>query len=866
MNLNCITGHSDHLYKRIQQSIHNATSIDIIVSFLMESGVKLIQKDLEAIKDKNIPIRILTGNYLNITQPSALYLIKDILGENLDLRFYNDTKRSFHPKAYIFENKEDGEIFIGSSNLSKSALTSGIEWNYKIDKKSQYDDFKYFKNMFEELFNNESIIVNDEELENYSKTWKKPKIYNTVEENKEDINYTYEEESNITCIFEPRGAQIEALYELKKTRLDGNDKALVVAATGIGKTYLAAFDSRKFDRVLFIAHREEILKQAYESFKNVRRDKFIDLNIERYNNPNEIDKVADSNEIKNSEYNLENKEITYFSHNLNENNRYNEDGYSMGFFMNSIKDTNRDIVFASVQSLGKKEYLKEGYFSKDYFDYIVVDEFHHAVSSNYQNIINYFEPKFMLGLTATPDRLDNKDVFSICDYNTVYEVNLKGAIDRGWLVPFRYYGIYDDSINYENIEYKNGKYNTKELENALSIKNRANLVLNHYKKYKSRQALGFCTSKSHAEYMAKYFNENGIPSCAVYSGSEGEYSLERNEALRKLRNEELKVIFSVDMFNEGLDIKSIDMVMFLRPTESPTIFLQQLGRGLRKYKAKKYLNVLDFIGNYKKANLAPYLLSGKSKDRLVINKGTYILREEDYPEDCFIDFDFRVIDLFEKMNKENQKLEDMIIEEYFKVKEDLGYRPSRVDLFTYMDDGLYENMKKKSKLNIFKDYLGFLEKIEELNKDEKELKGTFLYEFINMLENTSMSKSYKLPVFLAFYNEGNVKNRIDDDDLYRSFKEFYSKGSNKVDMLKDKSTKDFYTWDKKKYVSLARKNPVKFLLKSSSEFFYEDEDFMCLSDELKIFLENKFFIRNFKDIIDFRTKEFYKNRYEKNTI
>lgn len=174
----------------------------------------------------------------------------------------------------------------------------------------------------------------------------------------------------------------------------------------------------------------------------------------------------------------------------------------------------------------------------------------------------------MLGLTATPDRLENKDVFSICDYNTVYEVNLKGARDKGWLVPFRYYGIYDDSVNYEDVELKNGKYNNTELEKALNAGNRANLVLNHYKKYKSKQALGFCSSKSHAEYMAKYFNDNGIHSCAVYSESEGKHSIERNEALKKLRNEELKVIFSVDMFNEGLDVKSIDTVMFLRTTES----------------------------------------------------------------------------------------------------------------------------------------------------------------------------------------------------------------------------------------------------------------------------------------------------------
>ncbi|MCH1959930.1 DEAD/DEAH box helicase family protein [Romboutsia hominis] len=835
LNINCITGHNDHLYKRIQQSIHTASSIDIIVSFLMESGVKLIQKDLETIKNKNIPIRILTGNYLNITQPSALYLIKDILGDNVDLRFYNDTKRSFHAKAYIFEKENEGEIFIGSSNLSRSALTSGIEWNYRIDKKANHDDFKYFKDVFEDLFHNESIIVNDIELEKYSKIWKKPKIYASINNDKEDINYVYEENNKVTSIFEPRGAQIEALYELKKTRLDGNDKGLVVAATGIGKTYLAAFDSREFNRVLFVAHREEILKQAYDSFKNVRTDKCI-------NDTEVYDKVAD---------NIENSLPS---------NTYNEDGYNMGFFMNSIKDNDKDIIFASVQSLGKKEYLNKKYFSKDYFDYIVIDEFHHAVSKNYQNIINYFEPKFMLGLTATPDRLDNKDVFSVCDYNTVYEATLKTAIDKGFLVPFRYYGIYDDSIDYNDVEYKNGKYNDKELEKALSINNRANLILNHYKKYKSSRALGFCTSKSHAEFMAKYFNENGIPSCAVYSGSDGEYNEERSIALDRLRKEEINVIFSVDMFNEGLDIKSIDMVMFLRPTESPTIFLQQLGRGLRKDKNKKYLNVLDFIGNYKKANLVPYLLTGESKTKESSSK--LYLQEDDYPEDCIIDFDFRLIDIFERMRKESQKIEDMIKEEFYNIKRDLGHRPSRLELFTYMDDDLYNNIKKKAKINPFRDYISFSEKLNELNEDEKIITDTIAYDFIKFIENTSMSKTYKLPVLLAFYNNGNMKLKVDDEGLYKSFKDFYSKGSNKVDMLKDKSTSKFETWEQKQYVNLARKNPVHFLCKSSSEFFYLDGDYVCLNEELGKYLDNESFIKNIKDAIDFRNKEYYKNRFK----
>lgn len=838
LNINCITGHNDHLYKHIQQSIHTATSIDIIVSFLMESGVKLIQKDLEEIKDKNIPIRILTGNYLNITQPSALYLLKDILGDKVDLRFYNDTKRSFHAKAYIFEKDNEGEIFIGSSNLSRSAWTSGIEWNYRIDQKTNFEDFNYFKTMFEDLFLNHSIIVNDEELERYSKTWKRPKIYSNINNKKEDINYVYEENrnSNITSMFEPRGAQIEALYELKKTRLDGNDKALVVAATGIGKTYLAAFDSREFNRVLFVAHREEILKQAYESFANVRTDKWL------YVIKDEEKLVADKEEIL--EYKVNNKTTQAYE-------------YNMGFFKNSTKETKKDIIFASVQSLGKEKYLNERYFDKDYFDYIVVDEFHHAVSKNYQNIINYFNPKFMLGLTATPDRLDNKDVFSICDYNTVYEATLKTAIDKGWLVPFRYYGIYDESVNYDKVEYKNGKYNEKELEKALSINNRAELILKHYKKYKSTRALGFCTSKSHAEFMAKYFNENGVPSCAVYSSNEGEYNEERSIALKKLRDEDINVIFSVDMFNEGLDIKSIDMVMFLRPTESPTVFLQQLGRGLRKDKNKKYLNVLDFIGNFKKANLVPYLLTGESKIRE--SNTTTIPSEEDYPEDCFIDFDFRLIDIFDRIKKATQKIEDKIVEEFFRIKEYLGHTPSRTDMFTYMDEDLYINIKKKSKLNIFRDYISFLVKINEY---EDTLKDTLGHEFIKFIETTSMSKTYKLPVLLAFYNNGNMKLKINDEDLYKSFKEFYSKGSNGVDMLKDKSTSKFKTWDKKEYVKLARKNPVHFLCKSSSEFFYLDGDYICLNKELEKFFNNEEFINSVKDAIDFRTKEYYKNRFE----
>ena len=799
INSNSTTGDKEHLYPKLRQSFKTATSIDIIVSFLMESGVKLLLQDLKEALNRGVKIRILTGNYLKITQPQALYLLKSELKDKVDLRFYNNQNKSFHPKAYMFHNPIESEIYIGSSNISRGALTSSIEWNYRFLKSNAPNDFKVFYDTFEDLFNNHSLIITDEVLKDYSKQWTRPNVYKDME--KEESK-----EENVLNIFEPRGAQIEALYSLEKSREEGFDKGLVVAATGIGKTYLAAFDSREYERVLFVAHREEILKQAAQSFKNVRKSDDI------------------------------------------------------GFFYSNQKDTKNKFIFSLVQTLGKDEYLNEKYFSRDYFDYIVVDEFHHAVSNNYKKIINYFKPKFLLGLTATPERLDSKDVFALCDYNMVYEVRLKEAINKGWLVPFRYYGIYDETVNYEYIEFKNGKYNDKELEEALMLNKRGQLIINHYKKYKSSRTIGFCTSRKHADYMAKVFSENGIKAVAVYSGEAGEYACDRNEALSALAKGEVKVLFTVDMFNEGLDIPSIDMVMFLRPTQSPTVFLQQLGRGLRKHKDKEYLNVLDFIGNYKKANLIPFLLSGEPYSKEVCKRNSQ--GDYQYPEDCFVDFDFKIIDIFKNQAEKEMSIRDKIKEEFYAVKDSLGYVPSRVELFTNMDDDVYDNIKSKGNLNPFANYMEFLNNINELNEEECALYNTRAREFINMIETTSMSKTYKMPVLLAFYNNGNVKLEITEDDIYNSFYEFYHHGSNKVDMLKDKSTKDFMEWDSKKYVRLAKSNPVKFLLKTHGDFFKEKEGYiLSLTDDLKEFINNETFKKHMKDAIDLRVTAYYRNRF-----
>ena len=268
-------------------------------------------------------IRILTGNYLGITQPSALYLLKKKLGSRVDMRFYNEKDRSFHPKSYIFHYGGYSDIYIGSSNISRSALTSGIEWNYRFSSVSDPKNYEKFYQAFEELFKHHSIIIDDEELKRYSQTWHRPAVAKDLER----YEYSHQNEENepedtkVRLLYEPRGAQIEALCALEDTRAEGAKRALVQAATGVGKTYLAAFDSKSYERVLFVAHREEILKQAAVSFRNVR-------NSEDY-----------------------------------------------GFFTGEEKSTDKSVIFASVATLGRSEYLSEKYFAPDYFQYLVIDDY-----------------------------------------------------------------------------------------------------------------------------------------------------------------------------------------------------------------------------------------------------------------------------------------------------------------------------------------------------------------------------------------------------------------------------------------------------------------------------------------------------------
>lgn len=806
-----MTGGSDRrmqLYYQLIQSLKKADSVDIIVSFLMESGVKMLLEELDNALKRGAKIRILTGNYLGITQPSALYLLKKKLGSRVDMRFYNEKERSFHPKSYIFHYERYSDIYIGSSNISRSALTSGIEWNYRFSSISDPKNYEKFYQVFEDLFEHHSIIIDNEELKRYSQNWHRPAVAKDLER----YEYSHQNEENksedtkVRLLYEPRGAQIEALCALEDTRAEGAKRALVQAATGVGKTYLAAFDSKSYERVLFVAHREEILKQAAASFRNVR-------NSEDY-----------------------------------------------GFFTGEEKSTDKSVIFASVATLGRSEYLSEKYFAPDYFQYLVIDEFHHAVNEQYQRIVKYFKPQFLLGLTATPERMDGRNIYEICDYNVPYEISLKDAINKGMLVPFHYYGIYDDT-DYSGLHLIRGRYDEKELnETYIGNVHRHDLIYKYYCKYGSKKALGFCCSRAHAEEMAKEFCERGIPSAAVYSNANGTYSEEREKAIEKLKSGEIRVIFSVDMFNEGVDITSVDMVMFLRPTESPIVFLQQLGRGLRRSKGKEYLNVLDFIGNYEKAGRVRFLLTGRT-----LGKNEYYnpADRSAFPDDCLIDFDMKLIDLFSEMDKKHLKVRDQIRNEYYRVKEFLGRIPSRMDLFTYMDDDIYRVAITHSKDNPFKRYLDFRKELGELTEEENLLYSGIGREFINLIENTNMSKVYKMPVLMAFYNHGNVRSQVSEEELLDSWKEFFSIGTNWKDLDRGITYEKYCSISDKEHIKKILQMPVHFLQESGKGFFVKKEGTaLALKEDLTDVILQPAFGEQMKDVIEYRAMDYYRRRYE----
>ncbi|MGM0418973.1 MAG: DEAD/DEAH box helicase family protein, partial [Thermodesulfobacteriota bacterium] len=585
------TGGHDPLLPKLVQAINNSTFIDISVSFVLPSGLDLLFDPLKEALENKAVIRILTSDYLYITHPRALKELLILSESGADIRIFTCIQNvSFHMKSYIFVRTEkehiiEGCAFVGSNNISKQALTKGHEWclrhDWKTPESSQEAiEFQKIRTQFDNIFyHSQTVALSHEWLDQYKLKYDKysPKKLlklnaNNFDEQNTDFtpkgveeknpgwqlkdNNRYENNNieNVVKLFTdefdeeepeyvPTNVQEEALKALFQTRREGYKRGLVVMATGMGKTWLSVFDCKQMNakKILFVAHREEILMQAQKTFVK-------------------LDPAAKT-----------------------------------GLYNGNEKKDEADYLFASIQTIGKLSHLK--IFDKNYFDYIIVDEFHHASAKSYKKLLGYFNPKFLLGLTATPERTDQADILSLCDNNIVYESNVIEGINRNFLVPFHYYGIYDKYVDYQEIPWRNGKFDPHALDNAFATKKRAIHIFENWNKYKQSCSLGFCVSTKHADFMADFFISKGAKAAAVHSSSK----LKRNEALTKLQNNEIDILFTVDLFNEGVDVPVIDTILMLRPTESKILFLQQLGRGLRKSDStgKKHLVIVDFIGNHK---------------------------------------------------------------------------------------------------------------------------------------------------------------------------------------------------------------------------------------------------------------------------
>lgn len=571
-----------NLQEEIKREIFSADEICMLVSFIKWSGLRTILDELKLFTERGKKLKIITTSYMEATDFKAVEELSKLA--NTEVKISYDTERTrLHAKSYIFK-RENGftTAYVGSSNMSNVAMTSGLEWNVKLSEKESFEIIAKINATFETYWNDSTFETfdNSEKDREYLRN-----ALSKSKNNKTDMTFEFD--------IKPYTYQKEILENLEAERkIFGRYRNLVVAATGVGKTVISAFDYKRFRdenpraRLLFVAHREEILKKSRDTFR-------------------------------------------YICKNLN----FGE------LLVGNNKPESIENLFVSIQSLNSSKLIERT--SPDFYDYIVIDEVHHGAAQSYKKLLEYYKPKVLLGLTATPERMDGEDITRFFDKKMAYELRLPEAIDNKLLCPFQYFGV-SDFVDLSELKWTRGGYEVSELENVYVLdtekaKRRAQDIITNTIKYvddiENVKALGFCVSIKHAEFMANEFNNAGIPSIALTGNSNDEI---RKNAAKNLTDGNIKVIFTVDLFNEGVDIPQINTILFLRPTESLTIFLQQLGRGLRIAEGKECLTVLDFIGqsnkNYKFADKYRALI-GKTKKSVesYVKDGFVSL-----PKGCFI--------------------------------------------------------------------------------------------------------------------------------------------------------------------------------------------------------------------------------------
>lgn len=520
---------NDTFLQRLRDCFNKCSSFSLTVSFIKEAGLRLIQKEIENALNRGIKGRIITSTYQNFTDIPSLRIFKKWMETypnfscHLDFNSFEDN--GFHTKGYIFQTKNGYEFLVGSSNITRFALLKNIEWNVSLTRNKEDKIINEALLEFDSLWNKTNLL-SEEIIKKYT-----TQIEYAIE--RWDMDYGY---NQIKVI--PNAMQKAALKEIRRYRDMGKKRALIIAATASGKTFLAAFDAYNFNakRLLFVVHRDTILNDAKKTFE----------------------KIFGSTR-------------TY------------------GLFTGQEKNLDADFIFATNTMMAT--HLDS--FNPNDFDYIIFDECHHITNTTYEKILNYFTPAFLLGLTATPERMDKQDVFAVFNYVVPYELRLRDAINNDLVVPFKYFAVRDEMVDYSDKEKVNF------LKNYFKDDNHIQFISNQIEEHRPEgklKAIGFCRSIDHAREMS--LQMDGLGYHTTYLTGENNTG-ERSKVFKDLAddNNDLEIIFAVDILNEGVDLPSVNMVLFLRPTESQTIFIQQLGRGLRKYKGKDHLTVLDFIGN-----------------------------------------------------------------------------------------------------------------------------------------------------------------------------------------------------------------------------------------------------------------------------
>lgn len=630
----------------IRDEIRDCDEFIISSAFITYSGIVQLLEEFRQLEKNNVKGKILTTDYLYFTEPKALRKLQEF--KNLEIKLYSQEKEGFHTKGYIF--KKDGIYrgIVGSSNLTMNALAVNKEWNVEFTSMEEGEMLSELKREFNDLWA-QADDLNDV-LPEYEKIYKDNKNFKNIRKITDELK-----EQNIRDLT-PNIMQEDFIKNLRSLIKQGENRAILVSATGTGKTYASAFAVKDFKpkRFLFLVHREQIAKQSIDAFKNIFKD---------------------------------------------------HDNF--GLLSGNSKDYDKNYIFSTIQTMSKDDVYTK--YDKNHFDYIIIDEVHKAGALSYQKIFRYFKPKFWLGMTASPERTDGFNIYDLFDNNIAHEIRLQEALEEDLLCPFHYFGITD-------VEFDTGEIDDDFTDfNLLASDKRVEYLLEKSEFYGYSgdriKALVFCSRKKEAELLSKEFTKRGHPS-VVLTGDDSQEK--RLEAIDRLTNDDnpdkLEYIFTVDIFNEGVDIPEINQVLLVRPTESPIIFIQQLGRGLRKYKNKEFVVILDFIGHYKNNFMIPIALSGdrsydKDKIRKYVMEGNKII-----PGASSINFDeISKKRIFESIDKTTFSKVALFKEKYNNLKFKIGKIPMLCDFYENgdMDPLLILNHSS------FNCYAEFLQKVED---------------------------------------------------------------------------------------------------------------------------------------------------------